>query len=122
VRFGAELFGLARDGEDSRSRMFLLTGAAQWYPWSKAGFYTKVGYGLSRGTVDFTSGGVTTREGRTGIALLVGVGWDIPVGGVELSPFGAMYVAGLGDIQTPTAVLRDALSTVWHLGAAVTLP
>jgi Outer membrane protein beta-barrel domain len=122
VRFGGELFGLTRDDVESRARIYLLTGAAQWYPWSNAGFYTKVGYGLSRGTVDFVSGGVTTREGRTGIAVLVGVGWDIPLGSIELSPFGAMYVAGLGDIQTPTVVLRDALSTVWHAGLAVTFP
>jgi hypothetical protein len=122
VRLGGELFGLLRDTEGARARLLILMGTAQWHPWSSAGFYTKVGYGLSRGTFDLTSGGVTTREGRTGIGLVVGLGWELPVGGVQLSPFGAMYVAGLGDIQTADVLLKDALSTVWHIGAAVTIP
>ncbi len=127
VRFGGELALALRETEATSTRLFLASAIGQWHPATASGFYIQVGYGIAHGRQDYQSDSVNTRASHAGVGLVIGTGWDLPLGRVFVSPFAAMYVGALGDIEGRSAtgeplLLKDAIGTVYHVGLSIGTP
>ena len=122
VRIGGEYTRtyLQESGPDSRLSTF--SAIAQWNMVRAVPVLIEVGYGISKSSYTIEDNGNLVGFQRNGIALHFGVGSEWPVGPLEIGPYGAMYVAGLGDVQTPTTVARDALVVSWIAGLTLTVP
>jgi hypothetical protein len=123
VLLGLEAYGFRKtSGESSESKVQGLVAMAQWYPWLKHGGYLKVGWGLSHGEGRFTASNISSQGKRTGMAVTVGVGWDIRVArNISITPVFNSYINALGDIAFPgVGTIDDALTTLYVVGVGVT--
>ena len=121
VRIGGELTRTWRTQSGS-AHMSTLSAVAQWNMMRALPIIMEFGYGISRVSYSVEENGNVISLHRNGIALNLGIGSEWPVGPVAIGPYGAMYVAGLGDVQTATQVARDALVVSWFAGVTITKP
>lgn len=122
VRLGLELFGMKRGDGSSETEQLLALVGARWSPSSSSGFHFRAGYGLAHGRQGFSVGDSRILETNTGIAWLIGTGWELPLGRFYLTPSASMLVAAYGTVETDAGVLEDALTTTYWIGVDLTLP
>jgi hypothetical protein len=122
VRVGIEAERTERPSGGLPQKLKTLSALVQWKITPQVPLILDVGYGLSRGRFTAESGGVVSEINRNGFAFLLGLGSEWPVGPVNIGPHGAMRVGSLGDVETPSAVYRDALIVSWSAGVMVSLP
>jgi len=122
VRIGGEYTRTYRQESGPDSRLSTFSAIAQWNMVRAVPVLIEVGYGISKSSYTIEDNGNLVGFKRNGIALHFGVGSEWPVGPLAIGPYGAMYVAGLGDVQTPTSVARDALVVTWIAGLTLTVP
>jgi hypothetical protein len=118
---GAEVF-TAFSGDDLNNyRTTYTLAVAQYRLWRSHGFFLKGGFGLAflRGffTVDGQSGSASSR----GLGVHYGAGWIVGQGRrVSFAPFGAQYIATVGDIALPSgATAKNAVGNAWMAGVVV---
>jgi len=74
-------------GSDVTVGLGSLTGTFQLYPSATAGLYAKAGFGMSRAAVKVENDRFDdTDASDIGFGYQVGIGWDIPLGGIALTP------------------------------------
>lgn len=122
VRIGGEYTRTYRQQDGPDARLSTFTAIAQWNMVRAVPILVEFGYGVSFAKYSIEENGNEVGFQRNGIALHFGVGSEWPVGPLAIGPYGAMYVAGLGDVQTPTTVARDALVVTWIAGLTLTVP
>jgi len=122
VRLGAEYTRTFRQDPGPDPHLSTLTAIAQWNMVRAVPILIEVGYGISRVAYSFEDNGTVASLKRNGIALHFGVGSEWPIGPVEVGPYGAMYVAGLGDVELANMTARDALVVTWIAGLTLTVP
>lgn len=72
-----------------------LSGIVQFYPTATSGFYLKAGAGLARLDLDLGIGG---SGAETGLGLVIGTGFDVPLGSrVALTPFANFNYGNIED-------------------------
>jgi hypothetical protein len=122
VRLGAELTRTHRQ-QGGSANLTTLAAVTQWNMVRAVPVIIEVGYGVARVSYSIEENGTVATLHRNGIALNLGVGSEWPVGPIDVGPYGAMYVAALGDAETRTGqVARDALVLSWFAGLNFTLP
>ncbi|HKA24829.1 MAG TPA: outer membrane beta-barrel protein [Candidatus Eisenbacteria bacterium] len=122
VRLGGEYTRTFRQQTGPDATLSTVSAVAQWNMVRAVPIIIEVGYGISRASYSVEENGNVVGIHRNGIALNLGVGSEWPIGPVAIGPYGAMYVGGLGDVQTPTTVARDVLVLSWFAGLQVTMP
>lgn len=99
VALGAELNRWSiTDDFDRHTRLLDVTGSVYVYP-DQVGFFFKAGAGLSRATLEPRSdiAGVTTQA--SGLGLMAGAGYDIPVGRIlAVTPMITYWRGSPGDL------------------------
>ena len=121
VRLGGEFTRTWRS-QSGDAHLTTVSGIAQWNMVRALPIIMEFGYGISRVSYSVEQNNNVIELHRNGIALNLGVGSEWAVGPVAIGPYGAMYVAGLGDVQTATQVARDALVVSWFAGLTITKP
>jgi hypothetical protein len=121
VAFGAEVATAAPKGPPGRAVITAVTGIARWYP-SSSPLYVKFGVGLARGRNSLVSGAGLYQTIRNGVAISFGAGYDIKVGrSVAVTPMAGWYMSAIGDVITPTAVIRNVSWNNWTFGVSLTI-
>jgi hypothetical protein len=77
LRLGGEILSWINEEADAVESLSSALLVAQFYPVHSAGLYLKGGFGIGRNAVSFDDG---FDVGDTGLAGLVGVGWELRVG------------------------------------------
>lgn len=123
VRLGAEFFGWDQATGNAKGQLGLLLAATRWYPDGDLPFYLKFGFGLGRGRAEGAdSTGTPFEELRTGLGVMVGLGWDLRVArNFSVTLTGGQYSGLLGDFTVGTQTLRDAISMAYVVGLGVTI-
>ncbi len=124
VLLGAEAYGFRQtDGEVTKIDIQGLMVITEWYPWLHLGGFLKVGIGMSNldlfvSTID----GGTTQTSKTGLAISLGLGWDIRVtDGISITPVINSYINAVGDLDVePFGTADDVLTTLLTAGVGVT--
>jgi len=124
VLLGGELNGWGKWGSAVDDGGLILGNAsvvAYYYPSEKRGFFLKGGVGMAS-YVSIDSSGTTT--GGNGWGGLVGLGYDIPVGGtMSLTPVATYRLGSIGTISNDNAsfpigldqhVFDIGLGLTWH--------
>lgn len=86
VLLGGETIGWARTEDDVTLSRGNATFTAMFYPSATGGFYLKGGIGVSSVTVAAEVGNTTVSTSEAGFGSTVGLGVDIPLGRVSLTP------------------------------------
>lgn len=121
VAFGAEVAVATPSGPPGRAVITAVTGIARWYP-SSSPLYVKFGVGMTRGRNSLVSGAGLYQTVRNGAAISFGAGYDIQVSkALAITPMAGWYMGALGDITTPTAVIRNVSLNNWTIGVGVTI-
>jgi hypothetical protein len=122
VRLGVEVTRTYRQQQGS-AHLTTLAAVTQWNMVRAVPIIIEAGYGVARVTYQIEENNNVLTLHRNGIALNLGVGSEWPIGPIDVGPYGAMYVAALGDAETRTGeVARDALVLSWFAGLNFTLP
>ena len=79
VMLGLELNGWNKTQNNVTGRETMFSAIGQWYPSMTNGFFTKVGAGMGRMTVDDKSGTTTNKTESTGFAYQLGLGYDMSI-------------------------------------------
>jgi hypothetical protein len=122
VRLGGEVTRTLKQQAGPDAKLTTVSAVTQWNMVRAVPIIIEVGYGISRASYSIEQNGTVLQLHRNGIALNLGISSEWPVGPVAIGPYGAMYVGGLGDVQTATSVARDVLVLSWFAGLTVTLP
>jgi hypothetical protein len=124
VMLGVELNGYNKTQNNVTGRETMFSGIAQWYPSLTNGFFTKVGAGIGRMSIDDKSGTTPDKMQSTGFAYQLGLGydwniarrWSITPYANYLSTAGAK--AQLNGVDTNTKVdgnyFQYGLGLSWH--------
>lgn len=87
-------------GTDVTTGLGSLTGTVQVYPSATAGFYLKGGLGISRAAVKVEGAGFDeTDASDIGFGYQVGLGWDIPLGSIALTPEVAAWYGKINEFE-----------------------
>ena len=98
-----------------------VTGSARWYP-SSSPLYVKFGVGMARGRSSLVSGAELYETIRNGVVIDFGAGYDIRVSkSLAITPMAGWYMGAIGDIITPTAVIRNVSWNNWTFGVSLTI-
>jgi hypothetical protein len=98
-----------------------VTGIARWYP-SSSPLWVKFGVGLARGRNTLVSGVGLYQTIRNGVVIDFGAGYDIQVSrSLAITPMAGWYMGAIGDIITPTAVIRNVSWNNWTFGVSLTV-
>ena len=122
VRVGIEAERTERPSGGLPQKLKTYSAIVQWKVTPQIPLILDVGYGLARANFTADAGGGPTELNRNGFSLLLGLGSEWPVGPVNIGPHGAMRVGALGDIETQSAVYKEALVVSWSAGVSVSLP
>lgn len=124
VLLGGEAYGFRQtDGEASKIEIQGLLAITEWYPWLQHGGFLKAGIGVSN--LDLfveTIDGATTQSSKTGLAISLGIGWDIRVSdGISITPVINSYINAVGDLDVePVGTASNVLTTLLTAGVGVT--
>lgn len=124
VLMGAEAYGFRQtDGEVTKTEIQGLMAIAEWYPWLHLGGFVKVGIGVAN--LDLfvsTLDGGSTQSSKTGMAISLGLGWDIRVtNGISITPVINSYINAVGDLDVePVGTADNVLTTLLTAGVGVT--
>jgi hypothetical protein len=117
---GAEFFTAVSGADSNTYRTSYILGVGQFRPWKAYGFYLKGGFGMVRFKGTFTVEGQHGTMSSQGLGVTYGAGWVFGRGRrVSFAPFGAQYVATLGDITMPGVTFANAVSNAWMAGVMV---
>ena len=117
---GAELFTAFSGNDLFHYRTSYLLAVAQFRPWVNRGFFLKGGFGLAFFRGGITSDGQDGDVASRGLGVHYGAGWIFRQGRrVSFAPFGAQYVATIGDITLPSTVLENVVTNSWLAGVVV---
>jgi len=121
VALGAEVAVAAPSGPPGRAVITTVTGIARWYP-SSSPLWLKFGVGMARGRSTLVSGVGLYQSIRNGVAIDFGAGYDIQVSkSLAITPMAGWYMGAIGDIITPTAVIRNVSWNNWTFGVSLTV-
>jgi hypothetical protein len=121
VAFGAEVSIATPSGPPGRAVITAVTGSARWYP-SNSPLYVKFGVGMARGRNSLVSGAGLYQTIRNGVVISFGAGYDIQVSkSLAITPMAGWYMGAIGDIITPTAVIRNVSWNNWTFGVSLTV-
>ena len=121
VAFGVEVATATPKGPPGRAVITAVTGIARWYP-SSSPLYVKFGVGMARGRNSLVSGAGLYQTIRNGAAISFGAGYDIQVSkSLAITPMAGWYMSAIGDIITPTAVIRNVSWNNWTFGVSLTV-
>ena len=121
VAFGAEVSIATPSGPPGRAVITAVTGSARWYP-SSSPLYVKFGVGMARGRSSLVSGAELYETIRNGVVIDFGAGYDIRVSkSLAITPMAGWYMGAIGDIITPTAVIRNVSWNNWTFGVSLTI-
>ena len=124
VLLGGEFYGFRHtDDVAQETKLQGILAIAQWYPWLNLGGFLRTGIGVSNlNLYIMTESGASTRADKTGLALSLGIGWDIRVSErFSITPLFNSYVNGVGDLEVePAGTADDVLTTLFTAGVAVT--
>jgi hypothetical protein len=121
VMIGGELYGFLETDDDSRTEVGGVLFIAQWYPWTKLGFWFRAGGGISYANVEINTATSPEQITKAGLGLSLGFGWDLRVARmVSITPFLTSYYNGLGAIDFSGGTLDNVLTTMWQAGVGVT--
>jgi hypothetical protein len=123
VRLGAEFFGWDQSMGDAKGRLAMVMAATRWYPDGSLPFYLKFGFGVSNGVAEGAdSSGTEFSEKRTGLGIMIGLGWDLRVArNFSVTLTGGQYSGLLGDFVVPAGTAQDLLSMAYVVGLGVTI-
>lgn len=117
VLLGGETIGWGRTEDDVTLTRGNATFTAMFYPSTTGGFYLKGGIGVSSVTVATEVGNTTVSTSEAGFGSTVGVGVDIPLGRVSLTPAAdwlfQAFDAGQNISSTNTLLLLT-LGLAWY--------
>jgi hypothetical protein len=120
VDAGGEIFWASTAIDAGTYRAAFLLGTVQFRPWRTRGFYLKGGLGLAFVRARITVEGQTIESTPKGLGVHYGAGWMFGRDRrVSFAPFGAHYVASLGDIPTAAGTADNPVSNVWFAGVTV---
>ena len=121
VALGAEVAVATPSGPPGRAVITTVTGIARWYP-SSSPLWLKFGVGMARGRSTLVSGVGLYQSVRNGVAIDFGAGYDIQVSkSLAITPMAGWYMGAIGDIITPTAVIRNVSWNNWTFGVSLTV-
>jgi len=121
VALGAEVAVATPSGPPGRAVITTVTGIARWYP-SSSPLWLKFGVGMARGRSTLVSGVGLYQSVRNGVAIDFGAGYDIQVSkSLAITPTAGWYMGAIGDIITPTAVIRNVSWNNWTFGVSLTV-
>ena len=121
VALGAEVAVATPSGPPGRAVITTVTGIARWYP-SSSPLWLKFGVGMARGRSTLVSGVGLYQSIRNGVAIDFGAGYDIQVSkSLAITPMAGWYMGAIGDIITPTAVIRNVSWNNWTFGVSLTV-
>jgi len=121
VAFGAEVSVATPSGPPGRAVITAVTGIARWYP-SSSPLWVKFGVGLARGRSTLVSGAGLSQSIRNGVVIDFGAGYDIQVSrSLAITPMAGWYMGAIGDVTTPTAVIRNVSWNNWTFGVSLTV-
>ena len=117
---GAEVFSAISGHEDVDYRTTYVLAVGQFRPWKTHGFFLKGGFGIVyfRGTIHVPgqAGSISSQ----GLGIHYGAGWIFGRDRrVSFGPFGAQYVATMGDIALPAGSAENVVSNSWLAGVVV---
>jgi hypothetical protein len=117
---GGEVF-TAFSGDDlNHYRVTYALAVAQFRPWKGQGFVLRGGFGLVFLRGLFTVDGQSAEVSSRGLGVNYGAGWIFGrERRVSFAPFGAHYVATLGDVALPSGSAQNAVSNAWMAGVVV---
>ena len=117
---GGELCWASTALDAGEYRAAFVLGVVQFRPWRGHGFYIKGGLGLAYIRASFAVDGEATESTPKGLGVHYGAGWMFGRGRrVSFAPFGAHYVASLGDLATTGGVAENPVSNVWFAGVNI---
>jgi hypothetical protein len=88
------------DGIDVNVGLMNITGVVQVYPSATAGFYLKGGIGMTRAAIELDGLGIDeTDVSKFGFGYQAGLGWDIPVGKVAITPGFTLWAGRLDEFE-----------------------
>jgi hypothetical protein len=122
VRLGAEGYTWQRGLEEEDSYLRGVQGIVLWYPSFPArGFFVQAGLGLARLHSDFQREGAPVRAAETGMSVMLGVGYDIPITRrLLLTPVVSSTAVPTATIDTPSGPLENVVGTLFLVGLGVT--
>lgn len=122
VMLGGEIYGFKEsESGDVKTEVGGVLFIAQWYPWTKLGFWVRAGGGMSYADVRINTASSPEQVTKAGMALSLGLGWDLRVARkVSITPFAATYWNGLGAFDYSGGTLDNVLTTLWQAGVGVT--
>jgi hypothetical protein len=117
VLLGGETIGWARTEDDVTLARGNATFTAMIYPSRTGGFYIKGGIGFSTVSVALSQGNTTVSTSESGFGSTIGLGYDIPLGRVSLTPAADFLIqafdAGQNLASTNTMLLLT-LGLAWY--------
>lgn len=95
---------------------------AQWYPWNGSGFFLRGGIGLAQARITLSDSTGTDRyERSSGVALVTGFGWDIPLSRrFALTLSAGSHLSAVGDLELAQR-LDDAIASVYQATFGITV-
>ncbi len=126
---GGEVMAWSDEASDSGISGDMTLGfvgaTAQYFPDPKRGLYLKGGLGVATSEVNLRVSGVgSAKLEATGLGLVAGVGYDIPLGrAFSLTPFADYYHAAKADAKINGSDAGEKLGfSVLNIGLAATWP
>ena len=117
---GAEVFTAVSGDDLNHYRTTYALAIGQFRPWRGHGFFLRGGFGMVFFRGDFAIDGQSAEVSSRGLGVSYGAGWIIGrERRVSFAPFGAQYVATLGDVALPEGSAANAVSNAWMLGVVV---
>ena len=120
VDAGGEIMWTTTAFTSGEYRAAFLLGVAQFRLWRNHGFYIKGGLGIALLRATITVENQPVGSTPKGLGVHYGAGWVFGQGRrVSFAPFGAHYVASIGDFPTAAGVAENPVSNVWFAGVTV---
>lgn len=117
VLLGGETIGWGRTEDDVTVARGNATFTAMFYPSPTGGFYLKGGIGFSSITVAVTSGNTTVSTSENGFGTTLGLGYDIPLGRVSLTPAADFLIQAFDagpNLTSTNTMLLFTLGLAWY--------
>ena len=122
--FWSKRYPYQRVEDYARVSMYHLTGTAMYYPQRTRGLFVKGGAGMA--LIDSfvtTSGFAVDADLGKGLGLIIGAGYDIPVGPVAVTPAFNYWYGKIGDLKTGCETFAaNHKQNVMALTVGVTIP